>query len=193
MTGATPSATVSPSPTPSPPPPTSNELGLGGDIPRGRNRTLSVEEDKHHRKQASKQLVLAGDYELASKVLKQNSSSKNHGQYDEDKKTLEKEAKEDAIGEKKFHNLASKHDGTKPLLILDVDNTMLFVRFFSDEMKVGDTLTYFENDEVERNNARVTEIRLTMTLEVDNDELLEQLGSEVIQHYHFISDHKIVK
>ena len=179
---------------------------------RNRNRTLSVEEvDKEHRKQASKQLILSGEFETASKLLTNidnNSNNTNNNSVnnnnnnklqslqnkrmsklnDEDKETLAKEAKEDASNEKKFLEMSKRHNGEKPLLILDVDNTMLFVRFFSDEMKCGDTVTYFENDEVERNNAIVTQMRLTLTLEVDNDDLFEEIGSEIVQCFHFISD-----
>ena len=60
-------------------------------------------------------------------------------------------SKEDLRKQQRFNEFALRHTGEKPLLILDVDNTLLFVRFFSDEIRCGDTLTYFVSDDIERN------------------------------------------
>ncbi len=65
---------------------------------------------------------------------------------------------------------------------------MLFVRFFSDEMRCGDTVTYFASDEVERNNATVVSMQFRLTLHVTDNSLLDELGAETLLHSISISD-----
>ena len=72
----------------------------------------------------------------------------------------------------------------RPLLVLDVDNTMISVRYFSDEMEIGDLVTYFEDDP-QRNyehNAKVIALRLALTLQITSNEMVDQHGSERIVH-----------
>eukprot|EP01084_Bolivina_argentea_P224525 379642_1 len=51
---------------------------------------------------------------------------------------LEEEAKYDIAIQERFKEFTLKHNGNKPLLILDVDNTLIYVRFFAEELRIND-------------------------------------------------------
>ena len=68
---------------------------------------------------------------------------------------LEEEEKNDIELQNRFKSFVSKHNGNKPVLALDVDNTLIYVRFFSEEMKIDDVCTYFGVDQVEKNNSKI--------------------------------------
>ena len=95
--------------------------------------------------------------------------------------------------EQRFQRFVTKHNGDKPLLILDVDNTMIAARFFSDEMRIGDTLTYFCSEAVPRDNATVIQLQQTLTLTIINSEIIDALGVETIKHAIWIDDNSQLK
>ena len=80
--------------------------------------------------------------------------------------------------QKRFKTLSELHNGDKPILILDVDNTMVYVRFFSEEMQVNDIVTYFGAESVSKNNGKVVEVRLTLSLDISHNTLIDKVGSE---------------
>eukprot|EP01084_Bolivina_argentea_P085841 155158_1 len=95
--------------------------------------------------------------------------------------------------EKRFKRFTEIHNGKKPLLVLDVDNTMIFARFFCDEMRIGDILTYFSSNAVPRNNAKVLQLQQTLTLTITNNEIIDVLGAETIKHFEWINDNNELK
>merc|ERR1712228_607207 len=95
------------------------------------------------------------------KLFKQH---KDKNEIDIDSLLKEAEAHDIELQER-FERFCSIHNGKKPVLVLDVDNTMVYVRFFSEEMQIGDIVTYFSSESVQKNNGKVTEIRLTLNLE----------------------------
>ena len=88
------------------------------------------------------------------------------------------------------------HNGAKPLLILDVDNTLLFARYFSEEMRINDRVTYFKNEEVTKPNATVTKLHITLTLSVIDERLMSAInikGAESTEHPVWVSNNKSLK
>ena len=100
-------------------------------------------------------------------------------------------------------------DNDKPLLILDIDNTILFVRFFADEIAVDDDIHYFEEskgdddggehqedkssdndnehenlDSMEACEGIVTAIWYNLTLEFRDDDIIDELGTDIIEYDH---------
>lgn len=84
----------------------------------------------------------------------------------------------DIMAQNRFDRFLGTHTGDKPLLILDVDNTMLFSRFFSDEMRIGDVVTYFEDEFVSRDNAKVLKLQLKLHVNITDSALIDALGTE---------------
>ena len=80
--------------------------------------------------------------------------------------------------QKRFENFVRVHNGDKPLLILDVDNTLLYARFFSEEMKIDDVVTYFKDGNETEPNAKVIKLQVALTLSVIDERLVSKLGSE---------------
>eukprot|EP01084_Bolivina_argentea_P072211 131163_1 len=67
----------------------------------------------------------------------------------------------------------------KPLLILDVDNTLIYVRYFSSEMEIGDLVTFFKtNSKINQNNAKVIQLKQTLTLQITNNQFI--IGSIIM-------------
>ena len=96
----------------------------------------------------------------------------------------------DISAQQRFDQFTQKHNGKKPLLILDVDNTLLYSRFFSEEMRVNDVVTYFFTENVPRNNAMVVRIQKTLTLNMADTHLIDELGSEHLDISLWIDDNK---
>ena len=53
---------------------------------------------------------------------------------------LKQEEEHDRFLQERFQRFSQLHNGEKPVLILDVDNTMVYARFFSEEMSIGDVV-----------------------------------------------------
>ena len=85
------------------------------------------------------------------------------------------------------------HNGEKPLLILDVDNTMLFARFFSDEMRINDIVTYFGEQNVDKNNAKIVKLQMTLHLEIMNGALIDKLGAEHLEISQWVKDNETLQ
>eukprot|EP01083_Nonionella_stella_P174067 602352_1 len=92
--------------------------------------------------------------------------------------------------QKRFESFANKHNGDKPLLILDVDNTLLYVRFFSEELRINDICTYFSSPSVQKNNSKVIKIRLTLSLSIQNNTIIDRIHKERMDHFHWASTNK---
>eukprot|EP01084_Bolivina_argentea_P252080 423032_1 len=107
---------------------------------------------------------------------KQRTNSPN-SEIDYEKLLLEEE-QHDIELQKRFKTFSELHNGDKAILILDVDNTMVYVRFFSEEMQIGDIVTYFASESVTKNNGKIGEVRLTLSLDISNNTLIDKLGSE---------------
>ena len=84
------------------------------------------------------------------------------------------------------------HNTDKPLLILDIDNTILFVRFFADEISVDDDIHYFDKP-IDSNNSNeddiacegiVTAIWYNLRLEFRDDDIIDELGTDIIEYDH---------
>lgn len=138
------------------------------------------------------------DKPISTTISPSTTTSNNNTSIIDDKEKekqelLQKEAEHDIFLQQRFQRFVIKHNGKKPLLVLDVDNTMLYVRFFSEEMSIGDIVTYFLNDEVERNNARVIEIEISLWLEVTDNELIDELGEERILYSYYVKDNDALK
>ena len=78
----------------------------------------------------------------------------------------------------RFDEFVETHNGDKPLLILDVDNTLLYARFFSEEMKIGDIVTYFGDEFVSRDNSKVLKLQLKLHININDCALIDRLGTE---------------
>eukprot|EP01084_Bolivina_argentea_P072212 131164_1 len=73
----------------------------------------------------------------------------------------------------------TKPNINKPLLILDVDNTLIYVRYFSSEMEIGDLVTFFKtNSKINQNNAKVIQLKQTLTLQITNNQFI--IGSIIM-------------
>merc|ERR1712032_16501 len=83
---------------------------------------------------------------------------------------LEEEEKHDIETKERFEHFITKHNGqsSKQLLILDIDNTLIYVRFFSEECQIGDVCTYFHDGSPSKGNAKIIKLRLTLSLEITN-------------------------
>eukprot|EP01083_Nonionella_stella_P269176 910479_1 len=92
--------------------------------------------------------------------------------------------------QKRFESFTKKHNGDKPLLILDVDNTILYVRFFSEELRINDICTYFSSPSVQKNNSKVIKIRLTLSLSIQNNTIIDRIHKERMDHFHWASTNK---
>eukprot|EP01084_Bolivina_argentea_P310952 538179_1 len=107
--------------------------------------------------------------------------------YGDDGKSPTSRDTNDILVQQRFEKFCTTHNGNKPLLILDVDNTMLYVRFFSDEMRINDTVTYF-GDSHFRNNGKVLKLQKTLHLEIINGQLIDKLGQEHVEICIWIDD-----
>eukprot|EP01084_Bolivina_argentea_P084227 152377_1 len=124
--------------------------------------------------------------------------SSNHGDLSYinwEKKYLEREfhSKKEAnnLAQKRFTQFAEHMSDDKPLLVLDIDNTLIYVRYFSDEMEIGDMVTFFEGDNCSinnSNNARVIGLEETVILQLTNSELIDIYNSEIIEYSLWIYD-----
>ena len=106
---------------------------------------------------------------------------------------LKNEENEDLRLQNRFNNFINIHNGNKICLILDVDNTMLFVRFFSDEININDNVTYYINDDITDSNAIVTEIRVTLELEINDNILMDTIGDECLKYDFWCNDAQHVR
>eukprot|EP01083_Nonionella_stella_P010655 30298_1 len=107
----------------------------------------------------------------------------------------DKEEQEEAQRiQERFNRFVQNWDmNDKPLLILDVDNTLIHVRYFSDEMEIGDLVTYFQTNSINnQDNAKVIELKETLTLQITNNKLMDKFGCEQKEHTFWIqeNDHK---
>eukprot|EP01083_Nonionella_stella_P186367 681990_1 len=93
----------------------------------------------------------------------------------------------DTASQRRFESLVRKHNGNKPLLILDVDHTLLYVRFFSEELQINDICTYFTSTSVQKNNSTVIKIRLTLSLIIQNNTIIDIMDKERMDHVIYIS------
>eukprot|EP01084_Bolivina_argentea_P127052 224775_1 len=89
--------------------------------------------------------------------------------------------------QKRFESFTKKHNGDKPLLILDVDNTILYVRFFSEELRINDICTYFSSPSVKKNNSKVIKIRLTLSLSIQNNTIIDLMDKERMDYFQWVS------
>lgn len=96
-------------------------------------------------------------------------------------KVINDKEKHETFIQERFDKFSNIHNGEKPLLILDIDNTMLYARFFSDEMRINDIVTYFDNKYVVKNNAKVIEIQKTLNLEIIDGTLIDKIGKESVE------------
>lgn len=106
---------------------------------------------------------------------------------------LKQEEEHDRFLQKRFERFSEVHNGDKPVLILDVDNTMVYARFFSEEMCIGDVVTYFSSESVHKNNGKVLEVRLTLRLEVSDNVLIDKVGSERMDYEYWAKNNELLK
>ena len=106
---------------------------------------------------------------------------------------LKQEEEHDRFLQKRFERFAEVHNGDKPVLILDVDNTMVYARFFSEEMCIGDVVTYFSSESVHKNNGKVLEVRLTLRLEISDNVLIDKVGSERMDYEYWAKNNELLK
>ena len=106
---------------------------------------------------------------------------------------LNEQQQRDIELQNRFERFTKNHNGVKPLLVMDVDNTMICARFFCDEMRVGDIVTYFSSIAVPRENAKVVQLQQTLTLIIMNNELIDVLGTEMIKHNIWITENAELK
>ena len=72
---------------------------------------------------------------------------------------------------------------TKPLIVLDIDNTILFVRYFGDEICVDDAITYYHNG-IEETSGIVTSVWYRLSLKLSDDDLIDEFGTDLIEYDH---------
>lgn len=106
---------------------------------------------------------------------------------------LKEEEKHDIELQERFKRFSEIHNGDKPVLVLDVDNTMVYVRFFSEEMQIGDVVTYFASESVTKNNGKILQVRLTLSLEISNNTLIDKIGSERMDHDYWATSNELLK
>ena len=87
----------------------------------------------------------------------------------------------DSYRQHRFQQFSKVHNGKKPLLVLDVDNTLIFVRYMCEEMRIGDICTYFYRKAVPRDNAMVLQLQVTLTLAVTDRAAMDALNIRMLE------------
>ena len=67
--------------------------------------------------------------------------------------------------------------------MLDIDNTILFVRYFGDEICVDDGITYYHNG-IEETSGIVTSVWYRLSLKLSDDDLIDEFGTDLIEYDH---------
>lgn len=114
-------------------------------------------------------------------TIEDNKTKNNPSSPQSLEKVITEQQHKEVLFQERFDKFSKIHTGEKPLLILDIDNTMLYARFFSDEMRINDIVTYFGDESVAKNNAKVLKLQKTMNLEIINGALIDKLGTEHIE------------
>ena len=54
-------------------------------------------------------------------------------------------------------------------------------------------MTYFESDNVEKDNAKVLKIKQTLSLDISNSQLIDKLGAETTKHSFWVKNNVDLK